>query len=231
MDRTHQSGTRLSDPPTAASEPSPGAPEPITLKVTAGADAGRAVGRQPAARLPDPGHEILLAAHPPGVALWRLGFPHVIPPVLPGITAPGRPEQPGGTGARHDQPINDHAARQSGLRLTSLIVIAPLHRVCRGHRAFHPVGVRAYSLDDPRKGPVAARRVEVPGPGDAGHDLGGSALSALGEKKPGRQPGGLSPATAAPPRFGRTDRQSERSASPEFRRRGMPLGRFALTRW
>ena len=30
MDRTQQSGTRLSDPPTAASEPSPGAPEPIT---------------------------------------------------------------------------------------------------------------------------------------------------------------------------------------------------------
>ena len=30
MDRTHQSGTRLSDPPTAANEPSPGAPEPIT---------------------------------------------------------------------------------------------------------------------------------------------------------------------------------------------------------
>ena len=29
MDRTRQSGTRLSDPPTA-SEPSPGAPEPIT---------------------------------------------------------------------------------------------------------------------------------------------------------------------------------------------------------
>ena len=30
MDRTQQSGTRLSDPPTAAIEPSPGAPEPIT---------------------------------------------------------------------------------------------------------------------------------------------------------------------------------------------------------
>ena len=30
MDRTHQSGTRLSDPPTAANQPSPGAPEPIT---------------------------------------------------------------------------------------------------------------------------------------------------------------------------------------------------------
>ena len=30
MDRTRQSGTRLSDPPTAANEPSPGAPEPIT---------------------------------------------------------------------------------------------------------------------------------------------------------------------------------------------------------
>jgi glycosyltransferase 2 family protein len=30
MDRTQHSGTRLSDPPTAASEPSPGTPEPIT---------------------------------------------------------------------------------------------------------------------------------------------------------------------------------------------------------
>src|SRR5580704_7849002 len=30
MDRIHHSGTRLSDPPTAAGEPSPGAPEPIT---------------------------------------------------------------------------------------------------------------------------------------------------------------------------------------------------------
>ena len=30
MDRTQHSGTRLSDPPTAANEPSPGAPEPIT---------------------------------------------------------------------------------------------------------------------------------------------------------------------------------------------------------
>jgi hypothetical protein len=30
MDRTQHSGTRLSDPPSAASEPSPGAPEPIT---------------------------------------------------------------------------------------------------------------------------------------------------------------------------------------------------------
>jgi len=30
MDRTQQSVTRLSDPPAAASEPSPGAPEPIT---------------------------------------------------------------------------------------------------------------------------------------------------------------------------------------------------------
>src|SRR5271166_5206832 len=30
MDRTHHSGTRLSDPPTAVNEPSPGAPEPIT---------------------------------------------------------------------------------------------------------------------------------------------------------------------------------------------------------
>ena len=30
MDRTHHSGTRLSDPPTAAGEPSPGAPEPVT---------------------------------------------------------------------------------------------------------------------------------------------------------------------------------------------------------
>jgi len=32
MDRTHHSGTRLSDPPTAANEPSPGAPEPITKR-------------------------------------------------------------------------------------------------------------------------------------------------------------------------------------------------------
>jgi len=32
MDRTHQSGTRLSDPPPAASEPSPGAPEPIAKR-------------------------------------------------------------------------------------------------------------------------------------------------------------------------------------------------------
>ena len=30
MDRIHHSGTRLSDPPTAANEPSPGAPQPIT---------------------------------------------------------------------------------------------------------------------------------------------------------------------------------------------------------
>ena len=30
MDRIHHSGTRLSDPPTAANEPSPGAREPIT---------------------------------------------------------------------------------------------------------------------------------------------------------------------------------------------------------
>src|SRR5580704_873589 len=30
MDRTQHSGTRLSDPPSAANEPSPGAPEPIT---------------------------------------------------------------------------------------------------------------------------------------------------------------------------------------------------------
>jgi hypothetical protein len=30
MDQAHHSGTRLSDPPTAANEPSPGAPEPVT---------------------------------------------------------------------------------------------------------------------------------------------------------------------------------------------------------
>ena len=65
-----------------------------TLKVTAGADTRRAAGRQPPARLPDPGHQIVLAAHRPGIALWRWGFPrirrsHVIPPVLPGITALG----------------------------------------------------------------------------------------------------------------------------------------------
>jgi len=32
MDRAHHSGTRLSDPPTAANEPSPGAPEPVTKR-------------------------------------------------------------------------------------------------------------------------------------------------------------------------------------------------------
>jgi hypothetical protein len=57
--------------------------------------------------------------------------------------------------------------------------------------SFDPVGVVAGAFDGAWVAAVAARGVEVLGPGDVGHDLGEDAFELLrGERPPGRRPGG-----------------------------------------
>jgi hypothetical protein len=82
MDRIHHSGTRLSDPPTAAGEPSPGAPEPITKH------SGRFL---PSTRYRHPGDVIRLI----GSALVLTVMLAAVA-VAPGrLTGPARPPLPG----------------------------------------------------------------------------------------------------------------------------------------
>jgi hypothetical protein len=81
LDRTHQSGTRLSDPPAAASESSPGALEPVTRH------SGRFL---PSTRYRHPGDVIRLI----GSGLILTGM-LAAPAGVPGLVFGGPPECPG----------------------------------------------------------------------------------------------------------------------------------------